>query len=115
MECNFVVGQKVVAVGRKAPAKPTRRSVPRPEGNALGASYPEIGKIYTIRQINAWDDGVVVLLEEVCNRRFIGLKGSKIEPGFPAECFRPVIDRKTDISQFKAMLNPSKVRETANV
>jgi len=109
---TFHVGQKVVAVGRQGrPAPPSRRLIDRNEGSAVKATYPVLGQVYTIRQINAWDDGVTLLLEEICNRRLIGWKGSTMEPGFPAECFRPVVQRKADISIFKSMLNP--VRERA--
>lgn len=94
MECNFTVGQKVVRVGGNA-----RPNVP--------AVWPEIGKIYTVRAINVWDYGVLLHLHEIDNSHMVP-EYSRIEPGFQAQFFRPVIQRKTDISIFKAMLNPSK-------
>lgn len=105
------VGQKVVCVGCGQSERKTR--VERPQGEKAGAIYPTIGSVYTIRQIDVWNDGTTILLNEISNAHLIGWKGGTIEPGFPAKGFRPVVDRKTDISVFKAMLNPSKTPEVA--
>ncbi|WP_107341840.1 hypothetical protein [Agrobacterium pusense] len=90
MECNFTVGQKVVRIGGNA-----RPNVP--------AVWPEIGKVYTVRGINVWDYGVLLHLHEIDNSHMVP-EYSRIEPGFQAQFFRPVIERKTDISIFTDML-----------
>lgn len=101
MECNLVVGQKVVRIGGVI-------------AEYLPAKWPEMGKVYTVRTINVWDGyDTLITLEEIDNSHMVPEYG-KIEPGFQAKHFRPVIERKTDISIFKAMLNPSKIKEPAS-
>jgi hypothetical protein len=43
---------------------------------------------------------------DACDNRSIGL--GMWEPGFAGDCFRPVVDRSTDISIFQEMLKPKK-------
>lgn len=98
---NFRVGQKVVCV-----------SVPdfRPEQ----PNKPILGGIYTVRSVAVNHQGLPgIRLEEIRNPvgHFTG--GFHDEPGFFAWRFRSVVDRKTDISVFKAMLKPSKTRVDA--
>lgn len=102
--CNFRVGQKVVSVGLPDDFK-NPRLVSKELANAVGARIPDRGRVYTVRAIFHFADGASIHLEEVCNRHLIGWRGSVLEPAFPAEGFRPVAERKTDISIFKAMLN----------
>lgn len=112
MECNFTVGQKVVAVKK---VSPTERDIRMIEAaKRAGVTFPKPGEVYTIRDIftATRTDGEVVVsvrLVEVTNdpqmRFSTGFVG---EIGFNAECFRPLVERKTDISVFKAMLNPSR-------
>lgn len=103
MTCNFRVGQKVVCIDaseRKGPGKYT--------------VLPVQGRVYTVRGISAWQwncgfSGVGLYLEEI--HRPPTPQGEA-----PWGCwrFRPVVERKTDISIFKALLTPSKEKvETA--
>ena len=109
MECNFVVGQKVVMVKQFS-----QFSLDRARDD--GVTLPVIGPVYTVRDMEPgedWNKGKVYLrLDEIRNEPHIK---DGIEPSFGAWQFRAVAERKTDISVFKAMLNPSKVKETANV
>lgn len=90
----FRVGQKVVCV------------------DASGAASPFIikGGIYTIAGFDARrasnSDRPGLFLAEVDSTDRGRYYGS-----FLANRFRPVVERKTDISIFKAMLNPSNLRE----
>lgn len=88
MKCHFVVGQKVAAT------------------IDFDFWFKE-GDVATISAIivDTYEahDGVG---EHVC------LRFKEVEPraghdGFDARYFRPIVERKTDISCFKAMLNPS--------
>lgn len=90
----FYVGQKVVCVeGGKANEPPPRAVT---------------GAIYTISEV--FRLGPYTMLQFV-EMRYGGEFGWL--PGFAAEYFRPITERKTDISIFKAMLNPSKQEVTA--
>lgn len=100
---DWHVGMKVVAVGGA-------QDGPRQIKNApADAQIPKLGCVYTIRQMNMWPDGLTILLEELDNSHLIARGFGIIEPGFNAAKFRPVQNRKTDISIFTQMLNPSKV------
>jgi hypothetical protein len=103
----FRVGQKVVCI----------------EGRPIGGSgfeiWPVEGAVYTVRElcISPWSAGVLMRLEEIHNAPIVyGRNGivSRWECAFMVSRFRPIIERKTDISIFKAMLNPSKTKETAS-
>lgn len=65
------------------------------------------GRVYTVREIGltSWMDGSseCIRVEEIKVRR----KDGSDTPFF-ARRFRPVVERKTDISIFTAMLNTSK-------
>ncbi len=81
----FRVGQRVVLVGWE--------SVPVSQWSAIGARYPNVGDVYTIRAIKPWKDTAVLLLEEIDNSH---LKYNP-EPGFRQTFFRPLMERKTSI------------------
>lgn len=68
-------------------------------------SYPEVGEVVTIKTINEWTYGTLVTLYEHDNSHLVGKYG-RVEPGFGIEHFRPLVERKTDISIFTKMLNP---------
>jgi hypothetical protein len=93
---TFHVGQKVVLVGWV--------ETPVSEWKAIGAFYPNVGDVYTVRAINPWKECAVLLLNEIDNSHL----GYKLEPGFRQEFFRPIVERKTSIEIFTSMLNPSK-------
>lgn len=70
---------------------------------------PKIGSIYTVTNVYTSFDGELCLeLAEItdANPEFW-------EPGFFASMFRPVQERKTDISVFTKMLTPKKRRVAA--
>lgn len=90
---TFHVGQKVVCV----------------DDDWYVADLPELQcvpkkhSIYTIRAIEQIGDGDGFLLCEIVNP-VIEWDGVTAEPTFDAESFRPIVERKTDISIFKKML-----------
>ena len=96
---SFYVGQKVVCVhDLVAPA--TVNELPRK------------GSIYTVRWVGRRPetdgDKVGVLLAEIS----AGIEPvSGNEYAFLAEHFRPLIERKTDISIFQRMLLPSEIKK----
>lgn len=91
---TFRVGQKVVCIDE-----------PRASQKAMwpNSNWPSKANVYTIRAINVWPDNTLLRLEEVDNRHLEGVLSS-IEPGFPAKHFRPVVERKTDITVFTEIL-----------
>ena len=94
---TFRVGQRVVLVGWIQ--EPTAAWI------GIGARYPDVGDVYTVRAIEPWKDSAVLLLEEINNSHL----GFDLEPGFRQEFFRPVVERKTSAEIFTAMLNPAQV------
>jgi hypothetical protein len=92
---SFHVGQKVVCIFHL------------PENlRRADAIYPEKGVVYTVRGHAGGTDGKErVLLAEIHNVPMAWRLGFQ-EFGFNAEAFRPVVERKTDISIFTAMLKP---------
>lgn len=109
---SFHVGQNVVLVD-DSPVD-FRGCTSRADGRKAGARYPSVGPIYTIREVYIASNGLVgLLLDEIDNREACLSLGLSREIGFPAIRFRPVVERKTDISIFKAMLSPSRVKEDA--
>lgn len=102
-DCNFHVGQKVVCVNDE----PNFFRVPGIR--YLDRDFPlKNGKVYTIIAITEEpiDGSKRVLLAEIPLR-------SEIDKGFCRQRFRPVVERKTDISIFQAMLTGKKVEVTA--
>lgn len=103
---TFHVGQKVVRISSQNRAH--GRSMSASEARRRGYSYPDIGDVVTIRTLNVWPWGVILTFHEHDNSHIQRQLGENYEPGFGANHFRPVVERKTDISIFTAMLNPSK-------
>jgi hypothetical protein len=103
------MGQKVVFVDD------TGIDNPEIVGNRYRFIFPAKGSVYTIRNITVSDftGDAVLLLKEIDNRGTADATGWMKEPGIEACRFRPVIERKTDISIFTAMLNKPTVRVTA--
>lgn len=102
MKCNFVVGQKVALIS-DFPASERARAL------LEGVELPRMGAIYTIRDM---DVGADIWTRHLTYLRFFELRNgphvnSGVEPNFDSRGFRPVIDRPTDISVFKAMLTPA--------
>lgn len=72
-----------------------------------GEVYPVESQVYTIRALSLTDDGQVkIRLVEIVNAPMAYRQGFH-ECWFRARRFRPVQARKTDISIFTALLNPS--------
>jgi hypothetical protein len=89
---TFRVGQKVIRIGSASGNVVGRRLV-----RDLGFSYPAMGDVVTIKTINDWPTQTVLTFHEHDNSHLIGYSGT-LEPGFDAICFRPIQERKTDIS-----------------
>lgn len=101
MKCDFVVGQKVVLVHDFDPG--VRASAP-----GDGITLPQMGVVYTIREIGLYCDEPIVWLNEIVNEPHFYIDIFDVaEQGFGATRFRPVVEKKTDISVFTAMLAPA--------
>jgi hypothetical protein len=95
---NFRVGQKVVCIRRR-------------QGDLFDGEHdPVLGQVYTIRSLSYWEGMLGLHLEEIINP-IVMTRCGILERCFYAYRFRPVVERKTSIEIFTAMLNPSKTRE----
>lgn len=96
---SFHVGQKVVCVDDDFS-----------NCGRLPLNLPRKGGIYTLRDPFSADGWTWWRLVEVVNAPANPLNGQYgvQEPGFVPRRFRPIVERKTDISIFTAMLTPSK-------
>lgn len=92
----FYVGQKVELV---------RGYTGRERDIAIGYGFklPVTGKVYSVR----WIEGEYIRLTELINPDIPYVSGDA-EPMWLAARFRPVVERKTSIAIFEAMLNPSR-------
>jgi hypothetical protein len=98
---TFRVGQKVVCILNQ-PWRPQRDLVQMPFYNG----------VYTIAEIRVRGEEVGLRFFEIQNPPTrITDTGQISEPCFDAKQFRPIVSRKTDISCFTVLLNPSKERE----
>jgi len=104
--CNFRVGQKVVCIND------TWNEYHAQVVRALDVVLPVKGEIYTIRSIIVRPHRSDLLLHEIINP-IIEYDIGPAEQHFNVLRFKPVVERKTDISIFKAMLNPSKEQVSA--
>lgn len=94
----FRVGQKVVCVDAGS------------RGRWDVGEAPITGRIYTIAEmfIDREDNKLVLSFIELRRTEFAcSVYGERL--GYRASRFRPLVSRKTDISIFTAMLNPSSV------
>jgi hypothetical protein len=109
------VGQKVACVGgSEQRLPPHQRMFWRHWRQYWGVATPAKGSVYTIREIRLRKDGTLGLrLVEVINPACEWNDAPPQEPWYHATDFRPVVERKTDISIFTAMLNPSDERVSA--
>lgn len=101
---TFYVGQKVVCV----------YSFPH-EGHPDDVDgYPIRGNIYTVRGTITWPEpiGLGLYLFEIVRRPLLTEAGYCHERTFAAAAFRPVEERKTDISIFTEILDGINKRET---
>lgn len=104
----FYVGQKVVAI---ADPEDGHEYFIHP-GHRLSVTEPVVGQTYTIKAFvksNEERRFSFLALEEIRNEPvYLAKEGGWVEVAWPDFRFRPVVQRKTDISIFTAMLNPSK-------
>jgi len=101
---GFRIGQKVICVARHR------------EWEAAGtANIPEVGKVYTVRALGPTEG---ILLVEIVNDVPLDysielLTGERVPPTEDEfwQCrFRPLVDRKTDISIFKKILDEASLK-----
>jgi hypothetical protein len=97
----FRLGQKVVCVD--ASCDPDRTW---DDGEA-----PTEGAVYTIASLNVHADGTPILSLVELRRTPLSLWLHGPTAGYKQSRFRPVVEKKTDISIFVAMLTPNKVKE----
>ena len=99
----FYVGQKVVCINDDWSTHSSWKLVP---------NKPTQNKVYHIRKIvmYTYSNGVTegLYLIEIENPLHPWKLNGIVEIAFPANRFRPVVEKKTDIFIFTAMLNPSK-------
>lgn len=79
---TFRVGQKVVCVGALSPT-------------FYGEKVPEVGKVYTIRNVRKFENGIGLHLREIANSVHRYQDGT-YEAFFHKEFFRPVVEKSTD-------------------
>lgn len=89
------IGQKVVCVNDKPPPRPYLWT----------KSYLKRGRIYTIRETG------LITAGGSCGVKLVGIKLGPRDDPFGQIRFRPVVERKTDISVFKKMLLPAPIVE----
>lgn len=92
---TFRIGQKVVCI------------IAAHRWEAHGYHAPEKGQVYTVRAIGP----ECIMLFEIRNPREEWRKAGEVS--YWAHGFRPVVSDQTDISVFKALLQPNDVREKA--
>ena len=91
---NFQINQKVVCIDDDWP-----RFI------SYVQHWPRKDYIYQVRTLNIDNNKVFIRLHEIVNLE----SDKRYEPEFWAECFRPVVERKTDIEIFRRLLVQSKV------
>lgn len=101
---TFHVGQKVVCI--YGDWSVGWRTVGTP-------NLPAKGAVYTIRALMRWrfgsgDTQLACLLEEIRNPTMDWQDGDIGEHPFWVEHFRPIVEKKTNISIFEKMLTPKK-------
>jgi hypothetical protein len=96
----FYTGQKVVYIGRDYSGHPAVI--------ALGLTVPVPRAIYTIRCYAPRVEGPGYLLHEIRNPEHHCPLNGKIEIAINAEDLRPLVEKKTDIAVFKALLLSSR-------
>lgn len=101
---SFHVGQKVICVDDS----------PNPHCEDVLPNRPVKGAFYTVRSLHVEPhitNAYGVRLHELINPEFNFDGGPAYEWSFNSARFRPVVERKTDISAFTAMLDEQKASE----
>ena len=107
---NFHVGQKVVCIDD------LERDEMIPGVSFIGdLDGLRKGSVYTIRSVffSPVFGEPLVRLNEIQRLPLCRIGGFKFEGGYDPSRFRPVAERRTDISIFRAMLEPKKARADA--
>lgn len=95
---SFRVGQRVACVSH--------------DDRVLGVPYPSVGSVWSVRDVvtcpGTGDVGIRLHGWVSPENKLFG-----VECILYPHCFRPVVERKTDIGIFKAMLTPSKQKAEA--
>ena len=109
---SFKIGQEIVCICGDWTGGMDRRDV---DWVALQHHFPNLpqkGKHYHVRGYDetVQDNQTFIFLEEVMNP----VRPGWTEGSFCADCFRPLIERKTDITVFTKLLTPTptKVKES---
>ena len=92
MDCTFVVGQKVVALG-------TFNYVDILE------EWPIKDNVYTVRDICSYPTGIFLRFKEVINIPKEWGDGNSREASFSYKWFKPLIEKEIDISIFIKILD----------
>lgn len=100
---TFRVGQKVVCV-----KEPSRDPLNTNE------VVPTLGNIYTIRSIAEYIGGTGVRVFEIVNAPCLYADGF-MEVAFAAFCFRPLVERKTDITIFHRILDEASTKSPSKI
>lgn len=97
---NFRVGQKVVCIGTDG--------TPNVDWEEWVSYWkiarPSRGSVYTVRDIRAGADRQHIRLVEIINPTAEFSDAPPQEPWFWASAFRPIVERKTDITVFTEIL-----------
>ena len=87
-------------------------------GHSIPVRVPMLHEVLTIKRVEDWASGFggepgTAFLEfhEIPLRQVDGPLSGEIT--YSVKCFRPLVERKTDISIFTAMLTPQKARAAA--
>jgi|HubBroStandDraft_4_1064222.scaffolds.fasta_scaffold00045_66 hypothetical protein len=100
----FQIGQKVVCVDDSTTDAAGRASL-----QSRGMIWPSKGLVYVVRWVGHWhfNDGplLAVRVAEIINPVVTWADGDADELAFLASRFRPLIERKTDISIFTEILD----------
>lgn len=97
----FYVGQKVVCIDNNR------------DGGYGDEIVPDVGPVYTVRELFSCNGHDWLRLREIKNSPRYYTPGGVTEAFFHISRFRPVVERKTSIAIFTAMLNPSTEKVTA--
>jgi len=104
---DFYVGQPVVCVGGSLARLPaSKRQFWSEWRRAWRVASPAKGSVYTVRETGVRKNGRQrIRLVEVINPICEFTDAPPQEPWYLSEDFRPVVERKTDISVFTELLN----------
>lgn len=97
---TFHVGQKVVCISEFEESEAAKY---------FGVALPIVNDVYTVRNLVLCDEGELGLrVAEITNPEVTHRCGTYAEPAFSYRCFRPAVEKKTDISIFTDLLIPTK-------